>query len=50
MSYMFKLKPGSMSIAQYLDELIEFNGDEILRHDTRIQSMRDFWLAGVKNV
>lgn len=47
---MFKLKPGSMSNAQYQDELLEFNGDEKLRNEKRIQSMRDFWLAGYKNV
>ncbi len=47
---MYKLKPASMSMDEYLNELSEFNGDEIKRNEKRIQSMRDFWLAGVKNV
>ena len=45
----YKLKPNSMSVAEYKKELELFNGDENLRHQYKSALLREQFLAGKVN-
>ena len=50
MTFMYKLKPASMSKEQYEKELEEFNGNEFERNLVRRQELINFFSTGRKNV